>query len=137
MDSITKKIDYEVELFLNKISPKPEYVIQDIDISKLYQDTEYWQDWANNVGIYIFIENDQIIHYIGRALRKTLFGARISSHTNLKSYPETSDWGKTIRKSQTRIRLYKFIDYNDDYWVAGLELKLFDIFTPAGNSRRG
>jgi len=137
MENILTRIDSIVLEFLTKINPQPKYTIKELDICKDVRESQDWSDWSDNVGVYVFIEENKKIHYVGRALRNTLLGARIWAHTQFASYPETNEWGRIIRNKNVKIRLYKFSCTNDDYWVAGLELYLIDKFDPIQNDKRG
>ncbi len=136
MATISESITDEVNIFINRINPNPRMSFKEIILNQDYWEGKYWDSWANQIGIYVFI-NDTEYLYVGRALKNMSFGRRIESHTDKNRFSVANEWGAIIRSPETRILLYSFEDKNEDYWISALELLLFDKFDPKYNVRRG
>ncbi|MBN2352088.1 MAG: hypothetical protein JXD23_05910 [Spirochaetales bacterium] len=136
MSKIKNQLDIIVDGFFSKIIIKPKYSNEDLDIEKNVFGTDDWQPWAGKTGIYVFYD-DEKIYYVGRALKNTLLGSRVSSQTNRKLYSKDTEWGKTIRKLDVKIRLYLLNNPEEDYWLAALEIYLIEFFKLEFNARRG
>jgi hypothetical protein len=136
MSKIKNQLDVIVDDFFAKITTKPKFNKDELDILKNVFGTNNWEPWASKTGIYIFYDDDKI-YYVGRALKNTLMGSRINSQTNRKLYSSGSDWGKVIWSPTVKVRLYLLENQEEDYWLAALEIFLIEFFKLEFNARRG
>ena len=108
-------------------------------VSEINRKGSIWSEWAEKVGIYVFIGKDKI-HYIGRALKGTNFGKRIADQITSRDDEGAKPWQDIVNSGDTKILLFAFNNSDDDYWAASLEIFLIDAFwnqVKQFNKRRG
>jgi len=137
MDVLTE-LKAKVDEFSKKLKTPPMQESQPIPlkVSEIRQFGSVWPEWSKKVGVYVFIGDDKI-HYIGRALKGSTFGARI--YSQIAPCDDADPW-HNILKPNTKIALFAFSNIEDDYWAASLEIYLIDAFwdqVKEFNKRRG
>jgi hypothetical protein len=86
--------------------------------------------WGDAPGVYFF-EQDGIVQYVGRALRRTGLRARV--HTNCTSFGDPA-WDRVIKDPTSVVRAVP-LETIEWYWAASLETFLISELAPPFNKR--
>lgn len=92
--------------------------------------SDAYTPWGDAPGIYLF-EQGGIVHYVGRALRRTCLRARV--HNNCTSFGDPA-WDRIIKDPTSVVRVIP-LEAAEWYWAASLEAFLIHELAPPFNKR--